>query len=111
MAIVEIPVQITGTEGQIRSTFVLEQRQWTFIFRKNSVDDSWFWSLVDDANEAIINGEPLALGASLLDKFSAIDVPLGQLFVVEQGDGTGGRDPRVDDFKDGLASLYYNESA
>ena len=111
MALLEIPVQPNGVESRITTTFTLESRQWTLRFYTNSVDDAWYWDLINDASDAVILGEGLVLGVSMLERFRALDIPAGELFVVEQGEGLGGRDPDQEAFADGRAALYYLESA
>ncbi len=110
MALLEISVQPTDTEAYITTSVTLDRRRWTFEFYKNSVDDAWYWDLINDSQEAVVEGEGLAMMVDLLAKFRSLDVPAGWLFVAEQGDGTGGRDPDQQAFRERRALLYYLEA-
>ena len=111
MALKEIPVQPNGTESRITASFQLDQRQWTLRFYTNSVADGWHWDLINDANVTLIAGQALSFGVSLLERFRALDIPPGELFIFEQGGGLAGRDPDVKAFAEGRAALYYDEAA
>jgi hypothetical protein len=110
MALLTIQVQPTGTEAFVTSVIQLEGRQWTWRFYKNSVIKLWFWDLINDAQETVIEGEGMSMRVDMLAKFRALDIPPGWLFCAEQGEGTSGDAPDVDAFRDGRAVLYYLES-
>lgn len=110
MALKKFDVQPNGRGTRLTSAFTLESRQWTLSFYTNSVDDAWYYDLTNDSQEAVIRGEGITLGVSMFERFRALDMPPGEFFVVEQGEGIGGSHPDQDAFKEGRAALLYDEA-
>lgn len=105
--LLSINPQPNGTESHLRTTLTLNKRRWTFDFYTNAINDAWHWDLTNDAGQRVLSGQALTLGKDLLYRYRYTDVPPGQLFCWDVADALGGRDPKIADFRDGLARLYY----
>lgn len=107
MAILQIPAQVNESQN-FQFTITLDDERWRFAFFTNKIDNSWYWDLFDGDDEAILQGQPLAVGVDLLYPYRYLDVPEGIVFVI---DTTGeGKDPQVDSFLERTHQVLYADA-
>lgn len=107
MSLIEIKVQPRGDEARTEGALLLDGQRYLFSFFTNTIDDSWNFDVSNEDGTAAVKGIALANGIDLLHMYRHLDMPPGPLWI--QDKGLLGRDPGVEAFASGTASLLYLE--
>jgi uncharacterized protein DUF6983 len=83
-----------------RQFVTLDNEEYIMVFDYNQREDSWYLSIEDD----VLNGIRLSGNNDILDQYHYLEVPPGELKIVDQ-DGLG-REPNRDNFGDRVILTY-----
>lgn len=106
MSLFELTVQPRADVSHFRASVVLERRRYHFRFYTQAIDDGWAFDVTNDDESAVVRGVAIVAGVDLLYPYQHLDVPPGQLFVIDRDGG----DPDGMAFAEKRAALYYLES-
>lgn len=101
----KITLQPAGTETHLRTAVQLDGVFYQFRFYTNKADESWYFDIATMDAADVVRGLALVAGVNLLAPYRHFDFPPGVLWVEDLG--LGGKDPGLNDFKEGRAELRY----
>lgn len=107
MSLLELTVQPDPAVTHFRAAVELEGARYQFAFYTNAIDGGWSFDVASEDESSAATGIALVAGIDLLHPYRHLDLPPGQLFVVDRDGG----DPDATAFADGRASLYYLEAS
>lgn len=111
MAIFRLEAQIPEDAENTRQRFEFEGVQFEIVTKWAESAGGWYADLFDADGNAIVEGVRVVTGIRLFVPYGyAQGAPAGSVFVSWNADGQA-QDPTRDSFKNGDASLWYEEGA